>query len=214
MFWQRSVQMGVLSSIQNIEEVMKEVLLLNFYRSLPFTTRARFRAIKGDAVMFEVEPPTSVCLIGQTETWILGSDFFEALHAQISFFDIGTGTVGLTGFSSVGPQFGNRRVVRVEPADPVAVEIQRGELSVAGRLVNISMNGLRMDVAGVLDCAGFYSGKKVTCQVYLPQGMVSVEGKIQATTSTQNHPCSLSITYSLQGDALLLVMQYIAYGIK
>ncbi len=202
--------MSVLSNIQNIEEVMKEVLLLNFHRSLPFTTRARFRAVKGDTVVFEVEPPTSVCLMDQVETWVLGGDFFEALHAQVAFFDIVSGTVGLTEFSSVGPQFGNRRVVRVEPAQPVAVEIRRGELSVAGRLVNISMSGLRVDVAGVLDCGGFYSGQKVDCLVHLPEGTVTIEGKIHATSSTLNHPCALSVVYSLHGAALFLVMQYIA----
>jgi len=202
--------MSILSKIQNIEEVMREVLLLNFYRSLPFTTRARFGAVKGDMVVFEVEPPTSACLIGQKETWVLGNDFFEALHARIAFFDIVSGTVGLTEFSSVGPQFGNRRVVRVEPAEPVAVEIRRGELSVAGRLVNISMSGLRVDLAGVLDCGGFYSGQKLDCSVHLPQGTVTIEGKIHATSSTLNHPCSLSIACLLQGEALFLVMQYIA----
>lgn len=202
--------MSILTSIPNIEEVMKDVLLLNFYRSLPFTTRAHFRSVKGDAVVFEVEPPTSACLLDQTETWVLGSDFFEALHAQVLFFDIGNDLVGLTGFSSVGPQFGNRRVVRVEPAKPIAVELEGDALSGAGRLINISMSGLRVDVAGVSDCAGFHAGQKVKCLVHLPEGAVHLMGRIHATSSTANYPCSISVSCALRGDELLRVMQYVA----
>lgn len=195
----------IIADLQYVMETSQELDILNFHKSFPITCKARVETIERDTAVLQVEPPGSVCLESQEQTIVLSRGLPEAVRARVVSFDLVTGILKLSDFSYVGSHFGDRMIARVQPEDPISVELEIDEEKFIGSLVDVSLSGV-----GVFVPAGSFSrGQLLQLTLPLPEGKVTLPGKILNATETPNQQIRLSIGFTRNAQEIAVVMRYI-----
>ncbi len=183
--------------------------LLNAYKGAPLIIPAVLQDVGEGQAIFETTPPNSVCLTWSDQTLILSDGTLEPISARVASFDIGTGLVTLERFAYAGYQFGHRREVRVEPEQPLVVEIEHPAGKFPATLCDLSMGGagLQIDTGG---CSPeLHKGDEVQVTIQLPGGPVRLEARLLAISSAQP-VCRLALTFSSSGTgAKPSILRYI-----
>jgi hypothetical protein len=195
----------IIADLQYVMETSQELDILNFHKSFPITCKARVETIERDVVVLQVEPPGSVCLESQEQTIVLSRGLPEAVRARIVFFDLVNGALKLSDFSYVGSHFGDRMIARVQPEDPINVELEINEEKSTGTLVDVSLSGVGVFVAE----ANFSRGQLLQLTLTLPEGKVTLPGKILNATEALNNQTRLSIGFTRNAQEIAVVMRYI-----
>jgi len=195
----------IIADLQYVMETSQELDILNFHKSFPITCKARVETIERDVAVLQVEPPGSVCLESQEQTIVLSRGLPEAVRARIVSFDLVSGTLKLSDFSYVGSHFGDRMIARVQPEDPINVEIEIEEEKYTGTLVDVSLSGVGI----FLQEGPFNRGQLLQLTLPLPEGKVSLPGKILNATETPNGQTRLSIGFTRNAQEIAVVMRYI-----
>ncbi len=195
----------IIADLQYVMETSQELDILNFHKSFPITCKARVETIERDVVVLKVEPPGSVCLESQDQTIVLSRGLPEAVRAQVVSFDLVDGTLKLSDFSYVGSHFGDRMIARVQPEDTINVEIEVGFEKYTGTLVDVSLSG----VGVYTHETSFQRGQLLQLTLPLPEGKVTLPGKILNTTEAQDNQVRLSIGFTRNAQEIAVVMRYI-----
>ena len=132
----------ILSDLRLLKDNRQAVDLMNTYKGVPFVSRCRILEIDGDRVTIQTKDFSLVCIQKEKSTRVLGSDFFEPSLAQVAAVDLLNGTAVLYDFSYLGAKLGERMIIRVEPEEPLDVEIASNGSQIAGRMADISLSGI------------------------------------------------------------------------
>src|SRR5512142_1046542 len=182
----------IIADLQYVMETSQELDILNFHKSFPITCKARVETIDREVAVLKVEPPGSVCLESQEQTIVLSRGLPEAVRARIVAFDLVNGQLKLSDFSYVGSHFGDRMIARVQPEDPIHIEIEVEDEKYTGTLVDVSLSGI-----GVFAQEHIYQrGQVLKLTLPLPEGKVTLPGKILNATDTPNNQVRLSIGFT------------------
>jgi hypothetical protein len=163
-------------------EQRKPVRLLNTYRGIPITNDARIITISQGYVAFNVHEYQAVCMTLEGKTFVQNELLPEVYQARAVAVDVLTRQAILTEFTGAGNSVGKRMAVRVQPKEPVDVEIYDGKRRIPGKLADISTNGV-----GVFTFATYIYGElafekseNVFIDVRMPANEVILrfEGKI------------------------------------
>lgn len=195
----------ILNDLQSVLETSQELEILNFHKSFPVTCKAKVETIDRDVVALRVQPPGSVCLEGQPETIVLSRGLAEAVRARIVSFDLVSGLLELTDFSYVGAHFGERMIARVQPEDVINVAIASDDEAASGKLVDVSLSGIGL----LTSQKGFQRGQLLQLTLPLPEGKVTLPGKILNITEMPGSGFRLSITFTRNAQEIAVIMRYI-----
>jgi hypothetical protein len=195
----------IIADLQYVMETSQELDILNFHKSFPITCKARVETIERDVVVLKVDPPGSVCLEAQDQTIVLSRGLPEAVRAQIASFDLVNGVLKLNDFSYVGSHFGDRMIARVQPDDTLGVEIEVGEEKYSGTLVDVSLSGVGVTVQQL----ELQRGQLLQLTLSLPEGKVSLPGKILNSTEVSDGTSRLSIGFTRNAQEIAVIMRYI-----
>ncbi len=195
----------IIADLQYVMETSQELDILNFHKSFPITCKARVETIEHDVVVLSVEPPGSVCLESQEQTIVLSRGLPEAVRARVVGFDLVNGQLKLSDFSYVGSHFGDRMIARVQPEDPIHIEIEVEDEKYTGTLVDVSLSGVGVFVQERI----FQRGQVVQLTLPLPEGKVTLPGKILNTTDAPNDQVRLSIGFTRNASEIAVIMRYI-----
>ncbi len=195
----------IIADLQYVMETSQELDILNFHKSFPITCKARVETIAHDVVVLTVEPPGSVCLESQEQTIVLSRGLPEAVRARIVSFDLVNGQLKLSDFSYVGSHFGDRMIARVQPEDPIHVEIEVENEQSTGTLVDVSLSGIGVFVQEHI----FQRGQVLQLTLPLPEGKVTLPGKILNVTDAANGQVRLSIGFTRNAQEIAVIMRYI-----
>ncbi len=132
----------ILSDLRVVLETGHALEIMNTYKGVPFVCKAQVKRVEDDLVYVEAQHPSLICLTREKQTKVLGSDYFEPSIAQVVSVDLGAGQITLTRFAYLGTRLGERTIVRVEPRDPIPVELRFNEQRVTGELADLSMSGI------------------------------------------------------------------------
>lgn len=194
----------ILSDLQYAMETSQELDILNFHKSFPITCKAVVESIHPDGVQLKVQPPGSVCLVSQESTILLSRGLPEAVRARIVSFDLISARLKLTDFEYVGSHFGERMIARVQPEGQIQVKILINHQVYEGDLIDVSLSGV-----GVVSSQGeLNKGQVVELRFTLPEGNVSLPGKILNITETQGN-FRLSIGFLPDAQEISIIMRYI-----
>jgi len=173
--------------------------LLNAYKGAPLIIPAVLQDVGDGQAIFETTPPNSVCLTWCDQTLLLSDGTLEPIAAHIAAFDIVTGLVTLERFAYAGYQFGHRREVRVEPEQPLAVEIEHSAGKVSATLCDLSMGGagLQVDPSGL--SPEMHKGDAVHITIHLPNGPVRLEARLLTISTPEKPACRLALAFSNGG---------------
>jgi hypothetical protein len=195
----------IIADLQYVMETSQELDILNFHKSFPITCKARVDTIDRDVAVLKVEPPGSVCLESQEQTIVLSRGLPEAVRARIVSFDLVKGALKLSDFSYVGSHFGERMIARVQPEDTVSVEIDANDEKYSGTLVDVSLSGV-----GVITNENIlHRGQLLQLTLPLPEGKVTLPGKILNTNEAPDGMFRLSIGFTRNAQEIAVVMRYI-----
>jgi len=195
----------IITDLQYVMETSQELDILNFHKSFPITCKAQVEAIERDMVLLRVQPPGSVCLDAQEQTIVLSRGLPEAVRARIIGFDLVDGKLKLSDFSYVGSHFGDRMIARVQPEDTIEVEIEAGEKSLKGTLVDVSLSGIGIYTSD----ADLKRGQILLLTLPLPEGKVTLPGKVLNINETPEGLSRLSIGFTRNAQEIAVVMRYI-----
>lgn len=195
----------IITDLQYVMETGQELDILNFHKSFPITSKARVERIEGDTVDLKVQPPGSIILEAQEQTIILSRGLPEAVRARIISFDLLSGLLRLSDFSYVGSNFGDRMIARVEPEDTIVIEIESEDHKEQGTLADVSLSGVGVYVTRT----SLQRGQVVQLTLPLPEGKVTLPGKILNISQTPENQQRLSIGFTRNAQEIAVIMRYI-----
>lgn len=143
------------------------VTLINEYKGLPITYRAYVLRVGRQTATFDVHKYQAVCLEREGYTFIRDEVFPQPVKASVVTVNVHREVTTLTGFTYVSHSVGERRIIRVQPAEPTMIELcdQDGENCVPGELIDISERGI---------------GSEIHVTVELPaERIIAVDGRVQ-----------------------------------
>ncbi|NLG96302.1 MAG: PilZ domain-containing protein [Chloroflexi bacterium] len=195
----------IITDLQYVMETGQELDILNFHKSFPITSKARVERIEGDTVDLKVQPPGSIILEAQEQTIILSRGLPEAVRARIISFDLLSGLLRLSDFAYVGSNFGDRMIARVEPEDTIVIEIESEDHKEQGTLADVSLSGVGVYVTRT----SLQRGQVVQLTLPLPEGKVTLPGKILNISQTPENQQRLSIGFTRNAQEIAVIMRYI-----
>ena len=201
----------IMSDLQYVMETSQELDILNFYKSFPITCKARVESIEHDSAVLKVQPPGSICLEAQEQTLVLSRGLPEAVQARVAAFDLLTGELRLSDFAYVGEHFGERMITRVQPDETISVALQSSQDFsanrdvVSGTLADVSLSGVGVYIPE----PAYQRGQPVQLTLPLPEGEVTLPGKVLNASETPDHQTRLSIGFTRNAQEIAIVMRYI-----
>ena len=194
----------IITDLQYVMETGQELDILNFFKSFPITAKARVENIAESEVTLKVQPPGSVCLETEEQTIVLSRGLPEAVRAQVVSFDLISGELKLSDLDYVGSRFGDRMIARVQPEGSMPVELETGEQTFTGELVDVSLSGVGVHVT----TQAFQRGQSIQVTLPLPEGRVTLPGKV-LNLSESDKKIRLSIGFTRNAQEIAIIMRYI-----
>lgn len=131
----------ILTEIKKYVGQSREFDFMNIYKGVPLVYKGILQEIQGEKAVFELQSPDSICLSWSAETHILDNSLFSGIKANVAAFDINTSLVTLDNFNYSERGFGERALVRVEPAEPIPVELRWDDQYIDAGIVDLSLTG-------------------------------------------------------------------------
>lgn len=138
----------IFASWQRLVPHKNEVDLLSMYRGMPVIHKAQVQYLDDETVHLNTQSFKAICLT-LTKNVIALSEFFdEPQSAMVKEVDLNAKTVALEKFNYVSGHLGDRMSPRVEPREPIAVSVETGGRTFAGNVMDLSISGVGVFVAG------------------------------------------------------------------
>ncbi len=131
----------ILTELKRFVGQNREFDFMNVYKGVPLVYKGVLQDIQGEEVIFELQSIDSICLTWSKETHILDNSLFSGIKADVMDFNINSGQVLLSNFSYSDRGFGDRALVRVEPEDPIPVQLRWDDTKMEAKIVDISLTG-------------------------------------------------------------------------
>jgi hypothetical protein len=170
--------------LKRLMETQQEVELMNFYQALPLTYRAVIVEVGEEDVSLIVQPPDSVCLTWESQTYLLAPEPLDLLQADVVRFDLLSGTVMLGNLRYGGSRLGNRMITRVNPKEPIRVELQAGPEIIMATVVDLSIRGIGLQFEFAGGQTTLHKGQIITMNIHLPETQAAAQGEVQVVGSS------------------------------
>jgi len=197
----------IISDLKVIQEAGHNIDVLTSYKVVPFICHALIQNIDNDLVQIVTKDPPIVCLESDKRPQILGSDFFEPSTASVVSLDIPSGIIELNQFSYVGTKLGERMIVRVEPKEPLTVNLEIEGQKISAQLADISINGLGVRVDSRSYTPMLKPGADINTSLKLHTGNIESTG-IVLTAVKMGDVFRLSIRYNQKNYRKMQIYRY------
>lgn len=138
----------ILTSWQRLVAGKDEIDLLSMYKGMPVIHKARVQYIFDNAVHIQPQSYKAVCLTLSKNVIALSDLLDEPVNAMIKEVDLAAGTAILDDFNYVSGHLGDRMSPRVEPREPIEINLESGGKAYTGSVVDLSISGVGVFVAG------------------------------------------------------------------
>src|SRR5512139_811024 len=117
------------------------VTLINTYRGFPISYPASLMAVDQGYVAMTVHEYQAVAIALEGKTYMQSSLLPEVIQGTAVGVDVARKRVAVTELKGVGQSVGRRSSIRVQPSDPIDVEIYDGRRRIEGKIADISTRG-------------------------------------------------------------------------
>jgi len=142
--------------------------------------KASIQQIQGETVTVQTAGPEVVCLELEREVVLLGEGAVEALRAKVAEVQLARGVAQLENLHYADTRLSNRLMVRVEPKAPMAARLEAGGQTGAGRVVDVSMGGLAVEVVAMSPELPVKLRAPLRLAFNLPSGPVELVGILRS----------------------------------
>jgi len=187
-----------------------KIILLNFYKGVPVETRACLKSIMENQAVLAVEPPNSVCLNWEDQTWLILEETGVIWRAVVESFDLLAERVVLGKFETDNTFPDHRSVIRVEPRFNIEVAIENANHRLIEYLSDISTKGIGVRIPALKSAQVFRDGEPVIISIQLPQGKIVLPGVIRNITRSEDS-YRLGVGFNAGQDLPPAITSYIAH---
>jgi len=180
---------------------------LSDWKGVPVMIKAHIREVRDQSIVFQVDPPDSICLSQDESALILHDIFIVGIQGRILAIDLPKGTVELGEFSYRDRGFGYREMVRVEPDVPIEAELFGGEFTFTVQVVDLSLNGFGVIVTASQGEA-LSKGQAITLKLKLLDKEIEIPGTILNVFPKDDH-YRLAISFAQDASGGMAVTRYI-----
>jgi hypothetical protein len=201
----------ILPILEQLAAQGKEVRLLNIYKGLPISYGAKILAVHGLIADLIVNRYQATCLEAQRQTFLQNEALPHTVSGTVLTVNVVEERVTLTSFAYVSDKIGNRQLVRVQPADPIEVEVSVKGRALKGRLADISFSGAGVYTGAIIfGDSPFVVNNHASLTIYLPGSRVPVKimGKIINVLRSQQST-RLGLLLFPDGNTRLVINQYV-----
>ena len=180
---------------------------LSDWKGVPVMIKAHIREVRDQSIVFQVDPPDSICLSQDESALILHDIFIVGILGRILDLDLPNGVVELGEFTYRDRGFGYREMVHVEPDVPIEAEISDGEFSFTVQVVDLSLNGFGVVVTASQGEA-LSKGQAIKLKLRLLDKEIEIPGTILNVFQKDDH-CRLAISFGQDASGGMAVTRYI-----
>ncbi|HNT25743.1 MAG TPA: PilZ domain-containing protein [Anaerolineales bacterium] len=190
------------------------IKLFNTYRGMPISYDARITAIDQGCVILNVHKYQAVCMFLDSRTSLISPNLPDIYDAQVISLDVTKRQAVLAVFKKLFKSLERRGEVRVQPENPIPVELWVGAVRSAGKLADISISGLGVVSFGTFVYTNQAIEKNATIQLeFSLPGIVEplrVKGKaVHAALGDDPRWHRLGMEISLEDDTRTLLQNYV-----
>lgn len=197
----------IISDLQNKIGFHQSVDFLSECKGVPVVIRGQIIAVHPESILFQVEPPDSICMNWDQHALLLHDSFISGIQGRILKYDPAEGQVEVSEFVYSDRGFGDRSMVRVEPEEPLSAELVLGHTSLPCQVVDLSLNGfgvLTQPAQGI----AFTKGQAITIKLDLLNQRVEISGTLLGVFP-KNKITRLAISFSQDAPGHAAVARYI-----
>ncbi|HMD89321.1 MAG TPA: hypothetical protein VKF38_09180 [Anaerolineaceae bacterium] len=140
----------IFKQLWSIFQNHKPVRLLNVFHGVPISYEATISMISQSYLGLSVHPYQTACIFFERYVYLQSEQLPYPIRAHAVSVDIGGDEVILERLVPVSNNFGNRINLRVQPKEPVPVEIRKNDESIIASLADLSLQGEGKITLGVL----------------------------------------------------------------
>ncbi len=205
---------AILKYFWAIFQQQETVMLLNLFRGLPVSFPARINVISQSSIGLSIHPYQAVCIAIEKRTYIQSTLLPFAVMAYPMALSIKNEEVVL-GRLTIDNHFVRRNAMRVQPKEPIRVEIHVGQEMISGTLSDISVKGLGLFVFGayISEKMQAEKGQSILLKFKLPESgkepaqEISIEGQLTSfvhDNSTLNNRMGIRTVPDSQVESQLM----------
>jgi hypothetical protein len=192
-----------------LQEGKRSFEILNTYKGIPFVFGAKLQHVESNIACFETTDAASITLESSKHALLLSDGVLEPVEARIVSFQVATGKLDLADFTYASAKVGNRMESRVEPADPLEVELSFNGSHTIGHLLDVSMGGIGVRVAKDLEKVCF-PGNDLGLALSFPEGEVRLPGRIRRVSKMPGY-LRLAIGFTRNVPEKAIILRYISH---
>jgi hypothetical protein len=198
----------ILADLKVIMETNQNLELLCTYKGVPFVCKAKVQNLDEGLARVHALDPSIVCLIQDAQAKILGSDYFEPANATVVSINLAESTIDLTDFTYISSRLGERMIVRVEPRQPIEVQIDCVDCRISGEMVDISISGIGVRVPLDKYDITLRPGANLQLAFTLTTGEIKVGGIVLSAMKSAGFQ-RLSVRFSPESTQRSLIFKYL-----
>ena len=123
-----------------------DLKLVNYFRQIPVSYAADILTVESDSAECSVHQLQAVVITQEKVTILKSSHFPRDVVANVNYVNVEKSRVVLSSFSYALVRADRRMSVRVELTDPLYATFCAAEVSVGGRLLDMSLTGISISV--------------------------------------------------------------------
>ncbi len=197
------------AELKSILLAKQQVELWSLYKGVPVMIRADIEQVAGVQALFAVQPPESISLTWSRQVVIHSPLLLHRVQARVDSFDVVTGKARLSEIRYQKSGYFERSQARVEPRNPISVEMKSGTHSIMGTLADISLIGAGVYITMVEPEHALKRAERTDLIICLPEGRVQVSGKIRGVGKSVDF-YRLAINFTDDTPQNRMVMRYIS----
>ena len=197
----------IISDLQNKIGFHQSVDFLSDCKGVPVVIRGQIIAVHPESILFQVEPPDSICMNWDQHALLLHDSFISGIQGRIIKYDPAEGQVEVGEFTYSDRGFGDRAMVRVEPEEPLPAELIIGQTSLPCQVVDLSLNGFGL-LAQRAPGVELAKGQAITIKLNLLNQSVEISGMLLGVFP-KNETTRLAMSFSQDVPGHAVVGRYI-----
>lgn len=168
---------AILEVLQGIHagRLKNDLRILNYYKEIPVSYNATITGIDDGMVEMDVHQHQAVVMYVEKILFLKSDHFEHDVIAKVYKSNINRCVALLQHFSYVQIKAERRRFVRVQVKDPIPVSFRKGDKSLNGMLMDISIGGLSMQCS---DNVALESEDAGILTAELPNGRLEMPGRV------------------------------------
>lgn len=209
----------IITDLKNKIGIGQVLDFLSDWKGVPVIVRGYIHEIRDESILFQVEPPDSICFAQKDHTLILHDIFIMGIQGRILAFDPQKDMAELGEFVYMDRGFGNRSTARVEPNTPIPAELVLPEAPIPAKLVldeaaiscqvvDISLNGFGL-LAESKDDLKAAKGESNSLRLSLMDQEIEIPGTL-VNIFSKGDSVRLAMSFSHEAPGSSVVTRYIS----